>query len=207
MQRYVIHRRNLYPRTPRPLHFSVLSVGSDRARTLRGAVWGAVAATVWAVQQPLDKRVFGCSYDDVELLGRALVRGDGWYQLGLALHVQNGALFGALYARVAPSLPLPPALRGPTVALTEHLVSWPLVALADRLHPARDRLPRLAGNRRAFSQALWRHLLFGLVLGELERRLGAVTELPARAPREDYSPNGHGRIQDTVTVTAYGESD
>ena len=29
-----------------------------------------VAAGVWAAQQPLDKRVFECGYDDVELLGK-----------------------------------------------------------------------------------------------------------------------------------------
>jgi hypothetical protein len=37
----------------------------DRARTLRGALAGGVAAAVWALQQPVDKRVFGCAYDDV----------------------------------------------------------------------------------------------------------------------------------------------
>ena len=41
----------------------------DRTRTLRGALAGAAAAAVWAAQQPLDKRVFGVDYDDVELLG------------------------------------------------------------------------------------------------------------------------------------------
>jgi hypothetical protein len=43
--------------------------------------------------------------------------------------------------------------------------------VSDRLHPARAELPRLAGNGRALAQATWRHLLFGVVLGELERRL------------------------------------
>ena len=36
---------------------------------------GAVGAAVWAAQQPLDKRVFGCDYDDVELLGKPVTRG------------------------------------------------------------------------------------------------------------------------------------
>jgi hypothetical protein len=31
----------------------------DRVRTARGALAGAVAAGVWAAQQPLDMRVFG----------------------------------------------------------------------------------------------------------------------------------------------------
>ena len=42
----------------------------DRTRTLRGALAGTVAAGVWLLQQPLDKRIFGCRYDDAELLGR-----------------------------------------------------------------------------------------------------------------------------------------
>src|SRR2546430_221211 len=107
----------------------------DRTRTLRGAMCGAVAAAVWAVQQPLDELVFGSRYDDVELFGRALLRGDGWYPAGFALHMQNGAMFGAVYANVAPVMPLPPVLRGPAVALIEHLATWPLVVVADRHHP------------------------------------------------------------------------
>jgi hypothetical protein len=145
----------------------------DRARTLRGAGAGAVAAALWAAQQPLDKHVFGCRYDDVELLGRAATApfgGRRWHPVGLALHVQNGALFGAAYATVAPAIPLPPALRGPAAGLIEHLGLWPLGRVSDRLHPARRALPRLTGNRRAFWQATWRHLLFGVLLGDIERR-------------------------------------
>ena len=39
-----------------------------RVHAARGALAGAVAATVWAAQQPLDKRVFGVPYDDCDLL-------------------------------------------------------------------------------------------------------------------------------------------
>jgi hypothetical protein len=35
-----------------------LSPHIDRTRTLRGAVCGAVAAAVWALEQPLDKLLF-----------------------------------------------------------------------------------------------------------------------------------------------------
>jgi hypothetical protein len=159
----------------------------DRGRMLRGALAGGIAAGVWAAQQPLDKRVFGGGYDDVELMGRAVLPRAGWrewYPLGLALHVQNGALFGALYAGVvAPALPgaLPPALRGPLVAQVENFGLWPLGRLSDRFHPARAELPQLAGNRRALAQATWRHLLFGVVMGELERRLNrGARPAPAR---------------------------
>ena len=69
----------------------------------------------WALQQPLDKLIFRCRYDDVELLGRAVRPGPGWYRAGRALHIQNGLLFGAVYANIAPGLPIPAALRGPAL--------------------------------------------------------------------------------------------
>ncbi|MGA2929317.1 MAG: hypothetical protein ABSG43_25680 [Solirubrobacteraceae bacterium] len=172
----------------------------DPTRTLRGAVCGAVAAAVWALQQPLDKIVFTSRCDDVELLGKAITSSDGWYPIGLALHMQNGALFGAAYANVAPALPLPPPVRGPALALAEHLLSWPLVGLSDRLHPARRQLPKMAGSRRAFAQATWRHALFGLVLGELERRLNVEPEVPEPQPEAAFSSNGHGTLEHAVSV-------
>src|SRR5438270_6618051 len=92
-------------------------------------------------------------YDDVELLGKAVTRGDGWYPTGLAMHMGNGAVFGAAYANLAPALPIPPMLRGPAVALAENFGLWPLVYFTDRLHPARAELPALTGNRRALAQA------------------------------------------------------
>jgi hypothetical protein len=178
----------------------LLSPILDRTRTLRGAVCGVVAAAVWAVQQPLDKLAFGSSYDDVELLGRAVWRGEGWYPAGLALHIQNGAAFGAVYSNVAPLMPVPPFARGPVLALTEHFAVWPLTAMADRFHPGRNELPKLAGNRRALAQATWRHLLFGVVLGELERRLNAEPEPAPPAPQADFSSNGHGSLEHAVSV-------
>src|SRR3954447_17952817 len=113
----------------------------DRARTVKGAVAGAVAAAVWAVQQPLDQRVFGVRYDDTELLGKLVTRGRAWPVAGLALHLLNGAAFGAVYATAAPGLRLPAWARGPVAGLAEHLATWPGTALTDRMHPARAELP------------------------------------------------------------------
>jgi hypothetical protein len=144
--------------------------------------------------------VFRSRYDDVELLGSAVTSGR-WYPVGLAMHVGNGAVFGAVYANVQSSLPLPAALRGPAVALFEHFALWPLGRVSDRVHPARDRLPQLTGNRPAFRQAIWRHLLFGLVLGELERRLNGGPEREPEPPLPaDYSSNGHGSFEHAVHV-------
>jgi hypothetical protein len=167
----------------------------DRMRSARGAVAGGIAAAIWAAQQPLDKRVFGIEYDDADLLGRFVAPGRTGYAAGVALHIANGALFGAAYANLVPALPGPRWLRGPVAGLAEHLATWPATALSARV-PAWHGLPRLWGSWPAFAQATWRHLLFGTVLGELERRLN-----PAEAeaePMDDATAatNGHGRAED-----------
>jgi hypothetical protein len=170
----------------------------ERAQTARGALAGALAAAVWAAQSPLDVRVFGIRYRDEELLGKAVTRGPAWYPVGLALHLGNGALFGAAYARLAPRLPLPAWARGPAAGLVEHVATWPLAALSERLHPARHELPPLAGSGRAFAQATWRHLLFGTVLGEVERRLNRPPAPPGPAPAPAAASNGHGDLEAAV---------
>src|SRR5829696_8987947 len=104
-------------------------------RSLNGALAGGVAAAVWAAQQPLDKRAFDCDYDDLELLGKLVTRGREWPLAGLALHMGNGAVFGAVYSQLRPFVPGPPVLTGLLAGLTEHTLSWPLVAAVDTRHP------------------------------------------------------------------------
>jgi hypothetical protein len=139
--------------------------------SLRGALAGAAATVVVTLAEPLDKRLFDSEYDDVEILGKLVTRGDDWRPIGFALHVQNGAIIGAAYAPIKPSLPGPAAFSGLLVGLIEHLATWPMVALVDRYHPARKELPKLGANRRAFGQATIRHAVFGIVLGLLEHAL------------------------------------
>ena len=156
----------------------------DRTRTVRGAFAGSVGAAVWLASQPLDRRLFGVDYDDAELLGRLVARGRPEAQaVGTALHIQNGALFGALYAQVAPSLPVHPVLRGPLTALLEHVATWPAIALVE---------PALLRNPRAFAMSAWRHLLFGAVLGELERRLNPPAAELEPVDEAAVASNGHG---------------
>lgn len=163
---------------------------------MNGAIAGGVAAAAWAAQQPADKRVFGCRMDDVELLGKLVADGDSWPLPGVALHVQNGAAFGALYAQVRRFIPGPPVLIGLALVMAEHLSSWALIGLVDRLHPRRRELVTLKGNRRAFWQATWRHAIFAVLLAELERRLnGETVDEPAPVP---VSSNGHGNIEMAV---------
>jgi hypothetical protein len=163
-------------------------------RSVNGALAGAAAAAVWAAQQPLDKRLFGSDYDDLELLGKLVARDSSWPLAGFALHVQNGAFFGAAYSQLRGFIPGPIVTRAAIAALAEHLALWPLGRLVDRYPPARGELTPLGGNRRAFAQSAWRHLLFGVILAELERRLNDETEFE---PLEGVpiSSNGHGNIE------------
>jgi hypothetical protein len=135
----------------------------------RSAAAGAAAATVWAALEPLDRRVFGCDYSDVALLGKAVTRTRAWPAVGLALHAMNGAVFGLAFHEVrrATRLPTRPLALG--MALAEHMTLYPLGVLVDRHHPTRGEpgVPRLIGNRRAYAQATLRHAVFGIVLGRL----------------------------------------
>jgi hypothetical protein len=170
----------------------------DPARTARGALAGVLAAGVWSAQSPLDMRAFGLPYSDEALLGKAVTRGPAWPFAGIALHLLNGAALGAAYTNLAPRLPVPSWARGALAALTEHFATWPLTVALDRVHPARDEMPQLWGSRRAFAQATWRHLLFGIVLGELERRFNGTED--GRVPPYEHvvSSNGHGNLERAV---------
>jgi hypothetical protein len=119
---------------------------------LRAAVAGAVAAVVWGLQEPLDRRIFGCDYSDVLFLGR------GRRSLGFAVHAANGALFGVVFDAVRQRLDIDERRLALAMALTEHVALWPFIALVDR---------DLVTSPRAFAQATYRHALFGVLLGRL----------------------------------------
>jgi len=116
------------------------------SRRLRAAAAGAVAATVWGLQEPLDRRIFRSDYSDVRLVG------------GLPVHALNGALFGLAFDALRRRTSVDQRRLAIGSALVEHTVLWPLLALFDR---------ELAASPRAFVQGLYRHALFGLVLGRL----------------------------------------
>ncbi len=140
------------------------------ASRLRSATAGAVAAAVWAAQEPLDQRIIvGCDYSDVAVLGKALTRGRGWRAAGIALHTVNGAAFGLAFHEARSRLPVSPRRLALGMALAEHVVLYPLCIFVDRYHPARGEpgVPPLLTTPRAFAQATWRHALFGAVLGRL----------------------------------------
>jgi hypothetical protein len=163
----------------------------DRTRTLRGALAGGVAAAVWAAAAPLDARLFGVRCDDVELLGTLA---GGSRAAGLAMHVGNGAAFGAGYAAIARPLPGPGWLRGAAVALAEHVATWPAAVVLAR----RGRLDAEWETRAAFAQSAWRHLLFGALLGGLEARLNPAG--PEPVDETAAASNGHGSVEHLVAT-------
>ena len=138
---------------------------------LRSASAGAAAATIWGLLEPLDQRLFGCDYSDIALLGKAVTRGPGWRSAGFAIHALNGAIFGVVFDELRERIPIAPRRLALGMALAEHVTLYPLCYFVDRYHPARGEkgLPPLLTNRRAFTQATARHLVFGLILGRLVR--------------------------------------
>jgi hypothetical protein len=113
---------------------------------MRAALAGAVAATVWGLQEPLDRRVFRCEYSDVRLVG------------GLHVHALNGALFGLAFDAVRRRTSVDQTRLAVTLAVAEHTVLWPLLGVFDR---------EVVKSPRAFAQGVYRHVLFGYVLGRL----------------------------------------
>lgn len=136
---------------------------------LRAALAGSTAALVWAAQEPLDQRIFGCDYSDVAVLGKGVTRGRSWRAAGIAVHAVNGAAFGLAFHEARSRLPVSPRKLALGMALAEHVALYPLCYFVDRYHPARGEagIPPLLTNPRAFAQATWRHALFGAALGRL----------------------------------------
>ena len=140
-------------------------------RGLHPAAAGAVAATVWGLLEPIDRRLFRCHYSDTLLLGKAVTRGRLARPIGFAIHAVNGAVFGLAFDQARRRLPVGKERLALGMALAEHVALYPLAYLVDRYHPARgeDGLPPLLTNGRAFAQATLRHAVFGVVLGRLAR--------------------------------------
>ena len=153
----------------------------------RAALAGAVAATTWALLEPLDKRLFRYDYSDIAVLRKLLTRGPGWRAAGFALHAANGAVFGLVFNEARQLVDADARRLAVAMALGEHVALFPLSWFVDRHHPARGTagVPPLL-NPRAFGQATVRHATFGLVLGRLatggaQRAAGRRGTRPRRA--------------------------
>ena len=140
---------------------------SAARRAARGAAAGAVAAATWSALEPLAARALGTTYTDTRLLGRLAAPGR-WRPAGVAVHVANGAAFGAVFGLARRG-----GLRdGLAWTGVETLATWPGMALMDRIHPDRrsGHWPDpLLTDRRVFAQEVVMHGVFGAVLGLLTR--------------------------------------
>ncbi len=127
------------------------------------------AAAVWAAGEPLLGRLVGTRYSDVRLLGRSAMSGRrGWPAAGLALHLANGAVFGAIFERAG----LKGVKAGIAAAEIENLALWPAFVLVDRFHPDRrdGTWPPLLRNPRVAIYEIATHAVFGGILGSLTAR-------------------------------------
>lgn len=136
---------------------------------LQAALAGAAAAAVWGLVEPLDRRVFRFPYSDIAILGMLVTRGPRWRTAGWIMHVGNGAVAGLVFWALYDWRGGNAFWFAIAFALAEHLLTYPLTMLTDRFHPARGapELPPMSRSGRAFAQATFRHLLFGVVLGLL----------------------------------------
>jgi hypothetical protein len=136
---------------------------------LRGALAGIAAAAAWAAVEPLASRLLRPppGYSDVRLLGAVVTESPAWRPVGVALHLGNGALFGAAFERVGGR----GVAQGLLAAQAENLALWPGMAIVDRLHPDRKSgvWPPLLANGRVFAYEAAVHAVFGVVLGALVR--------------------------------------
>jgi hypothetical protein len=120
------------------------------------------AAGVWAIAEPALGRIFGTPYSDLRLLAGLTGR---QAPLALALHLANGAAFGAAFERLG-GRGIP---RAVVAAEVENLALWPAMAIVDRVHPRRrdGTWPPILLNGRVFAYEVVVHALFGAVLGAL----------------------------------------
>jgi hypothetical protein len=129
---------------------------------LRGTLAGILAAAVWASAEPLLGRLFRTPYSDRRLLAGLTGRSPA---AALALHLGNGAIFGAFFERLGGRGPL----QGVLAAQIENVALWPTMAVVDHVHPDRrsGAWPPLLRNGRVFAYEVAAHALFGAVLGLL----------------------------------------
>jgi hypothetical protein len=135
-----------------------------------GALSGAVATAVWAALEPASGRALGHSYSDVRMLGRFATGERAWAPAGIAIHLANGAAFGTMMALTGPLTPR----RAAAFVAVETVVTWPMMAVADRVHPDRrsGRWPRLLTSRRIMAHEAIMHAVFAAVLALLFHLFG-----------------------------------
>ena len=134
-------------------------------RTARVALAGAAAAGLWVAVEPAIRRATGGRHTQVRLLGGLVAPRGRWREIGLGMHLANGAMFGLAFDRLGLRGPV----RGALAAEAENAMLWPLVGLIDRIHPdvRSGAWPPIATSGAEFAQEVVGHAVFGAVMGAL----------------------------------------
>jgi len=146
--------------------------GGAAGEAVAGAGAGLVAGLAYLAAQALDLRLLRTRADDLAIHGRLLSADPRrWRPAGALLHLGFGAVLGAVYAgrpRRRLTGHLPPWAAGVAFLQLENAVLYPLLLPLQRLHPAWSTGLLESYYRPATAaQQVWRHLVFGAVLGAL----------------------------------------
>ncbi len=154
------------------------NIVSQDWRPGRAAAAGLVATAAYSIAMETDKYITDNHFNDVTfiegLLGDTGASSPRTAALAWALHFLNGAMLAEVYAAICKRfLPGPNWLKGMIFGGVFIAAVWPITPFVDRYHPMikSGQLPHLA-NWAAFWQNVLRHLVFGLVLGLLDREQG-----------------------------------
>lgn len=149
--------------------------GSQRASLFsiqpRVVASGLISGAGFLAAMLADLAVANNQADDLVLLGgTAPVDPKRWRLIGVLLHFGNSVALAAAFVRLRSYLPGGGNryLRGLIFIQIENLLLYPLVLIIGRYHPAR-RDGRLADfwSPVVFLQEVFRHAVFGLLLGAL----------------------------------------
>lgn len=137
------------------------------------AIAGATATVAYTVVMELDIAATGVNSNDILLLGTLVTRQPRTARIiGSVAHAANGVTLGVIYGTVARQhLPGPPWVRGLLFANLENGALYTLGPL-EQHHPgitSGEVAPYW--SKTAFLQSLFRHTVYGAVLGWLDTRL------------------------------------
>lgn len=135
-------------------------------------VRGVLAGASYLAALEIDLRVTRNNVDDRVMLGGiAPISARSARRAGIAIHLGNSIAMSAVYSLlIRQRLNGPGWWRGLVFANLENTLLYPLALLED-YHPAiRDGRLDSYQSTTAFLQEVWRHCVFGIVLGHLARK-------------------------------------
>jgi hypothetical protein len=144
----------------------------------RGAVAGAIASAAFLAGMFIDLAVTRQRTNDLRLLGELPpIARRAWPLTGTIAHMVNGTALGAVFGWSYSRLPGPGWLRGLIFGQVENLLLWPFIMVIDKIHPSIRKGALDRYNRPGpFLAEVYRHAIYGVVLGVAFDRLGRKNE-------------------------------